>query len=105
MAATTGLTLYEGKVSIQKISTYDWFWHTLALGALFIIVFNLMARTTQRSGLSVVSVATKNEFGYSHPIRPIILQRKSWIFKIDRSFSGIDSSVSSIRLKPRRGYR
>jgi len=59
MAGFTGVALYEGNISIQKISTYDWFWHTIALGALFIIVFNLMAITTQRSGLSVVSVATK----------------------------------------------
>lgn len=36
-----------------------WFPGTLILGALFITVFNLAAITTQRSGLSVVSVATK----------------------------------------------
>ena len=59
VAAFTGYTLYEGSISMQEISAHDWFWHTMALGALFIVVFNLMARTTQESGLSVVSVATK----------------------------------------------
>jgi drug/metabolite transporter (DMT)-like permease len=41
------------------ITHSSWFYYTLGLGALFIVVFNLMALTTQRSGLSVVSVATK----------------------------------------------
>ncbi len=44
---------------IGEIPEKPWFIGTLILGALFIIVFNLAAITTQRSGLSVVSVATK----------------------------------------------
>ena len=46
----TDLTLVPSKL---------WFPGTLILGALFISVFNLAAITTQKSGLSVVSVATK----------------------------------------------
>ncbi len=46
----TDVSLIPGKL---------WFPGTLILGALFISVFNLAAITTQRSGLSVVSVATK----------------------------------------------
>ena len=59
IAFITGIIAYDGTVTISKLPTYDWFYFTLILGALFIIVFNLMAITTQRSGLSVVSVATK----------------------------------------------
>lgn len=59
IAFTTGIISYEGTVTISQLPKLDWFYYTLALGALFIIVFNLMAITTQRSGLSVVSVATK----------------------------------------------
>ncbi len=44
---------------ISQIPEKPWFVGTLILGALFILVFNLAAITTQRSGLSVVSVATK----------------------------------------------
>ncbi|MBX2827881.1 MAG: DMT family transporter [Flavobacteriaceae bacterium] len=58
-ACITGFIAYDGVVSVDKITAAPWFWYTLGLGALFIIVFNLMAITTQRSGLSVVSVATK----------------------------------------------
>ena len=59
IAFTTGIILYEGTITLSQLPKLDWFYYTLALGALFIIVFNLMAITTQRSGLSVVSVATK----------------------------------------------
>ena len=59
VACSCGIIGYENSIEISKIPQYDWFYYTLGLGALFIIVFNLMAITTQRSGLSVVSVATK----------------------------------------------
>ena len=59
IAFITGIIAYNGTVTISELPKVDWFYYTLALGALFIIVFNLMAITTQRSGLSVVSVATK----------------------------------------------
>lgn len=59
VACTCGIIGYQNSIEISSIPKYDWFYYTVALGALFIIVFNLMATTTQRSGLSVVSVATK----------------------------------------------
>ena len=59
VACTCGIIGYQNSIEISAIPKYDWFYYTVALGALFIIVFNLMATTTQRSGLSVVSVATK----------------------------------------------
>ena len=59
VACISGIVAYEGSINYTEIPSYEWFYYTLGLGALFIIVFNLMAITTQRSGLSVVSVATK----------------------------------------------
>ena len=59
VAACAGLIGYGKPVSIPVITDYGWFPGALLLGALFILIFNLMAITTQRSGLSVVSVATK----------------------------------------------
>lgn len=59
VACISGLIAYSGKIVVSEIPEYEWFYFTLGLGALFIIVFNLMAITTQKSGLSVVSVATK----------------------------------------------
>lgn len=48
-----------GTVSVSKIIGLDWFYYTFGLGILFILVFILIARTTQTNGLSVASVATK----------------------------------------------
>lgn len=59
VACTSGLSLYKGSTSTLHIPDQDWFIGAMSLGILFIVVFNLMALTTQRSGLSVVSVATK----------------------------------------------
>lgn len=58
-ACVFGLLAYEGNTSVAEIFGKDWFPYTASLGVLFIVIFNLMAITTQRSGLSVVSVATK----------------------------------------------
>ncbi len=58
-ACILGLILQEGEFKISETIQNNWFPYALGLGFLFIIVFNLMALTTQRSGLSVVSVATK----------------------------------------------
>lgn len=59
VACICGLTFYQGDLQLAQIPEQDWFYMTAGLGILFILVFNLMALTTQRSGLSVVSVATK----------------------------------------------
>lgn len=58
-ASVLGLLLYNGSITMTSIPQEDWFFNAVALGFLFILIFNLMAITTQRSGLSVVSVATK----------------------------------------------
>jgi drug/metabolite transporter (DMT)-like permease len=59
MACVSGLIAFDSPIDLTALPQFEWFYYAIALGALFIIVFNLMALTTQRSGLSVVSVATK----------------------------------------------
>ena len=59
IACTVGLLFYQGEVNVTDIPEKPWFWGAFALGLLFIIVFNLMAATSQRLGVSVASVATK----------------------------------------------
>lgn len=58
-ACTVGFLLYEGPVSATEILNTSWAWGPLAMGILFITIFNLMAKTAQTSGVSVASVATK----------------------------------------------
>jgi drug/metabolite transporter (DMT)-like permease len=49
----------ETDVSLGEIPAKPWFIGTLILGLLFIVIFNLMAKTSQTMGVSVASVATK----------------------------------------------
>ncbi|MCF4100919.1 DMT family transporter [Gillisia sp. M10.2A] len=59
IACSVGFLGFIKETDITQIPGKDWFPGTLILGILFILVFYLAAITTQRSGLSVVSVATK----------------------------------------------
>lgn len=68
VACLTGLFFYQEKVAIIDVYNANWFWGTLALGVLFILVFNLMARTSQQVGVAVASVATKMSF-----VLPVII--------------------------------
>lgn len=45
--------------SFSEIFKNDWFFGAVGLGVLFISIFNFMVITAQKSGLSVVSVASK----------------------------------------------
>lgn len=58
-ACFIGLISYNEPININNILTANWFYGALILGFMFIAVFNVMAITSQRVGLSVASVATK----------------------------------------------
>lgn len=54
-----GMLVDDQPLNLELIPSESWFLGTFILGFMFIAVFYLAAITTQRSGLSVVSVATK----------------------------------------------
>lgn len=58
-ACICGSLLYEGQVRPSEIIQTDWFFAAIGLGFLFIAIFNVMALTAQKNGLSVASVASK----------------------------------------------
>lgn len=58
-ACTVGLLFYKEPIDLSAIPEKSWFWSTIVLGLLFILIFNLMAATSQKLGVSVASVATK----------------------------------------------
>ncbi len=68
IACLVGLIFYEGALDISAFPSKSWFWGAMALGILFILVFNIMAVTSQKLGVSVASVATKMSF-----VIPVIL--------------------------------
>ncbi|UOB17692.1 EamA family transporter [Abyssalbus ytuae] len=59
VACVFGLILYPESYSISDIPARPWFMGAFLLGFLFISVFNIMAATSQKNGLSVASVAGK----------------------------------------------
>ncbi|PIF01340.1 MAG: hypothetical protein CR994_01950 [Maribacter sp.] len=59
VACSVGLFFYTGEVKPIGIAGQPWFFGTFLLGLLFIVVFSLMAKTSQAVGVSVASVATK----------------------------------------------
>ena len=58
-AFTVGVLCSEESFNITRVYNKDWFIGALFLGFLFIAIFNVMALTAQRNGLSVASVASK----------------------------------------------
>ena len=59
VACITGLLFYPAPISLQGVTTQQWFMPTAALGVLFILIFNIMAKSSQLNGVGVTSVATK----------------------------------------------
>jgi len=59
VACVVGFFLYDGPVGVSDFTNKPWLIGPILLGILFIVIFNLMARTAQVSGVSVASVATK----------------------------------------------
>lgn len=58
-AFTIGILSSEESLDINQIISKEWFYGAIFLGFLFIAIFNVMALTAQRNGLSVASVASK----------------------------------------------
>ncbi|WP_411894809.1 EamA/RhaT family transporter [Winogradskyella sp. A2] len=58
-ACSLGAVLYEGEIDMAEIINSTWFYGAVFLGFLFILIFNVMALTAQKNGLSVASVASK----------------------------------------------
>lgn len=59
IACVTGLIAYKGTIDVDHILTADWLPYALILGFFFITIFNVMALTSQKSGLSVAAVSSK----------------------------------------------
>ena len=59
VACICGLFSYTGMVSVNIITNKPWLTGSIILGFLFITVFNILAVTSQKNGLSVASVAGK----------------------------------------------
>jgi drug/metabolite transporter (DMT)-like permease len=59
VAASLGLINYEDTIDPAAVMEQPWFRVAVVLGLLFISIFNMIAITTQKMGVSVASVANK----------------------------------------------
>ncbi|TVZ59412.1 hypothetical protein NA63_1946 [Flavobacteriaceae bacterium MAR_2010_105] len=59
VASAFGLLVYDEPIKVADVISSQWFYGAFLLGFLFISIFNVMALTAQRNGLSVASVASK----------------------------------------------
>lgn len=59
VACVTGFIAYGKAPDIEQLVHADWFFYALFLGSLFITIFNIMALTSQKNGLSVAAVSGK----------------------------------------------
>ncbi|WP_282081180.1 EamA family transporter [Aquimarina algiphila] len=82
VACVSGIIAYSEPVDIVTISKEGWFYGAMILGIVFISVFNLMAVTTQRNGLSVAAVATKMSLAIPIVFGIIAYQESTGILKI-----------------------
>ena len=91
-ACLVGILFYKKPIQLYEIPKNDWFYGTLFLGILFILVFNLMAKTSQRLGVSVASVATKMSFVIPVILGLILYNEKLSFFKT----SGIVLALAAV---------
>jgi len=86
--------------NLLEIPQKDWFYGSMALGVMFILVFYLMVITTQKGGMSVVSVASKMSvaipvlFVIAYYDEPLGLTQDYWYFDgIGICLSGIGETT------------
>lgn len=82
IACLTGLFFYEKSVDLDQIPSKPWFWGTILLGVLFILIFNIMAKTAQKVGVSVASVATKMSLVVPVIFGVLVYQEKLSLLKV-----------------------
>jgi len=82
VASISGIVAYSEPIHIPSISKEGWFYGAMVLGIVFISVFNLMAITTQKNGLSVAAVATKMSLAIPIIFGIIVYNESTGILKI-----------------------
>ncbi len=82
VASISGIIAYSEPIDIVYISKQGWFYGTMILGVIFITIFNLMAITTQRNGLSVAAVATKMSIAIPVVFGIVMYKESTGIIKI-----------------------
>lgn len=62
VACISGILFNPNQYDLLNLPSENWFFGTVSLGVLFILIFNVMAKSAQINGVGVTSVATKMSF-------------------------------------------
>lgn len=82
-AATLGLVMYLSKghsFSITEVVNSSWILHAIAIGVLFIVVFNFYAFGTQKVGVAISTVANKMSMIFPTIAGLILYSETNFIF-------------------------
>ncbi|GAA3517617.1 hypothetical protein GCM10022393_34680 [Aquimarina addita] len=82
IACTSGILAYTSPIKIDTIINANWLYSAMALGVIFILIFNLMAITTQKNGLSVAAVASKMSIAIPVLFGIIVYQESTGFLKL-----------------------
>ena len=101
-AFTLGV-LFNTDYNYTGIHEESWFWNTIILGVTFVTIFNVMAVTSQKIGVSVTSVANKMSLIVPVVVAYLIFQDQMTWLKI----AGVALAIPGVILvsKPRRGSK
>ncbi|TPN82094.1 DMT family transporter [Aquimarina algicola] len=94
VACVSGIIAYSEPIDMVAVTKEGWFYGAMVLGVIFISVFNLMAITTQKNGLSVAAVATKMSVAIPIIFGIIVYHESTGILKI----SGIIIALVAVYL-------
>lgn len=76
--------IYNKDISIEQLISSTWIYPTIALGIFFVIMFNVMAITTQKLGVSIAAMSSKMSL-----IIPVLL---AYFFYPDSNISALQFS-------------
>ncbi|MEX2350646.1 MAG: EamA/RhaT family transporter [Flavobacteriaceae bacterium] len=104
VAFVFGFLMSDSKMTLSEVTSGPWFIGTILLGILFILIFNIMAITSQRNGVAVASVATKMSVVIPVVFGIIVYQESAGIIKI----MGIVLALAAVYLasvKSKEGFK
>lgn len=82
VAFSFGLAMSNSQLTFSEVTSGTWFVGTIFLGLLFIVIFNIMGITAQRSGVAVTSVASKMSMVIPIVFGLIVYNESAGILKI-----------------------
>ncbi len=93
-ASFTGYLLREKDFSLTEVVAAEWFYTSIIIGILFIMMFYLIGLSTQKAGITITSISTKMSVIFPMLFSIIYYQENIYVIKI----AGMILAIASIFL-------